>query len=126
MFVFFFCFFIVFFFFFKQKTAYEIYQCDWSSDVCSSDLRVLDDGAARKMRDTENLCRRWATLAPRDLAAHTRPVRYDHGQLILETDSPSWAARLRYQHGTWLAQLRQTSEFSELRQIQFRVHPRGD
>ena len=29
---------ILFFFFFKQKTAYEIYQCDWSSDVCSSDL----------------------------------------------------------------------------------------
>src|ERR1044072_9504519 len=24
--------------FFKQKTAYEIYQCDWSSDVCSYDL----------------------------------------------------------------------------------------
>ena len=30
--------FIICFFFFKQKTAYEIYQCDWSSDVCSSDL----------------------------------------------------------------------------------------
>ena len=28
----------LYFFFFKQKTAYEIYQCDWSSDVCSSDL----------------------------------------------------------------------------------------
>src|SRR5210317_2347741 len=25
------------FFFFKQKTAYEISECDWSSDVCSSD-----------------------------------------------------------------------------------------
>ena len=25
-------------FFFKQKTAYEIRNCDWSSDVCSSDL----------------------------------------------------------------------------------------
>src|SRR5881275_692916 len=25
-------------FFFKQKTAYEIVPCDWSSDVCSSDL----------------------------------------------------------------------------------------
>ena len=22
----------------KQKTAYEMYICDWSSDVCSSDL----------------------------------------------------------------------------------------
>src|SRR5213596_3309656 len=27
-----------FVFFFKQKTAYEIRPCDWSSDVCSSDL----------------------------------------------------------------------------------------
>src|SRR5216110_1731905 len=27
------------FFFFKQKTAYEISSRDWSSDVCSSDLR---------------------------------------------------------------------------------------
>src|SRR5213082_2082048 len=27
------------FFFFKQKTAYEIVSGDWSSDVCSSDLR---------------------------------------------------------------------------------------
>src|SRR6056300_1419384 len=26
------------FFFFKQKTAYEISEGDWSSDVCSSDL----------------------------------------------------------------------------------------
>ena len=25
-------------FFFKQKKAYEIKECDWSSDVCSSDL----------------------------------------------------------------------------------------
>src|SRR3546814_9022488 len=25
-------------FFYKQKTAYELRMCDWSSDVCSSDL----------------------------------------------------------------------------------------
>src|SRR3546814_5786304 len=31
--------FLVFFFFFKQKTAYELRISDWSSDVCSSDLR---------------------------------------------------------------------------------------
>src|SRR3546814_3895606 len=30
---------IVVFFFFKQKTAYEMRISDWSSDVCSSDLR---------------------------------------------------------------------------------------
>src|SRR3546814_9001098 len=31
------------FFFFKQKTAYEMRISDWSSDVCSSDLRRCDD-----------------------------------------------------------------------------------
>src|SRR3546814_1377304 len=30
---------IVCFFFFKQKTAYEMRISDWSSDVCSSDLK---------------------------------------------------------------------------------------
>src|SRR3546814_3132608 len=30
----------VYFFFFKQKTAYEMRISDWSSDVCSSDLRL--------------------------------------------------------------------------------------
>src|SRR3546814_7775946 len=29
----------ILFFFFKQKTAYEMRISDWSSDVCSSDLR---------------------------------------------------------------------------------------
>ena len=37
-------------FFFKQKTAYEIYQCDWSSDVCSSDL--LKYQSDLKIRDS--------------------------------------------------------------------------
>src|SRR3546814_10677703 len=33
------------FFFFKQKTAYEMRISDWSSDVCSSDLRRVFVGA---------------------------------------------------------------------------------
>src|SRR3546814_20218809 len=31
--------FVCYFFFFKQKTAYEMRISDWSSDVCSSDLK---------------------------------------------------------------------------------------
>src|SRR3546814_5018855 len=38
---------VMLFFFFKQKTAYEMRISDWSSDVCSSDLRAdIVDGAA--------------------------------------------------------------------------------
>src|SRR3546814_6015449 len=42
----------MYFFFFKQKTAYEMRISDWSSDVCSSDLRTRVDvdraGGARQ------------------------------------------------------------------------------
>src|SRR3546814_3089914 len=39
------------FFFFKQKTAYEMRISDWSSDVCSSDLRhpALNVDRARRL-----------------------------------------------------------------------------
>src|SRR3546814_3857140 len=43
------------FFFFKQKTAYELRISDWSSDVCSSDLRKAT-------------FRRWFTLRSDTLA----------------------------------------------------------
>src|SRR5213076_3333707 len=38
------------FFFFKQKTAYEMVGSDWSSDVCSSDLLLLNAPAASVQR----------------------------------------------------------------------------
>src|SRR3546814_9713113 len=34
------------FFFFKQKTAYGVRISDWSSDVCSSDLHIINDRVA--------------------------------------------------------------------------------
>src|SRR3546814_4231287 len=40
------------FFFFKQKTAYEMRISDWSSDVCSSDLKLnlTDQVSGGKMK----------------------------------------------------------------------------
>src|SRR3546814_1560659 len=38
-------------FFFKQKTAYEMRISDWSSDVCSSDLRM--DAIYRALAQTD-------------------------------------------------------------------------
>src|SRR3546814_10710343 len=43
---------IVLFCFFKQKTAYEMRIIDWSSDVCSSDLRRV-----RRRDEPANLSR---------------------------------------------------------------------
>src|SRR5689334_24174755 len=38
------CFFVFFFFFFSSRRRHTRWNCDWSSDVCSSDLVRVDDG----------------------------------------------------------------------------------
>src|SRR3546814_5412068 len=47
----------VFFFFFKQKTAYELRISDWSSDVCSSDLRKVVQQSAQQLDEARALYR---------------------------------------------------------------------
>ena len=65
-----------FFFFFKQKTAYEIYQCDWSSDVCSSDLGVVLE---------VNLARVYCVVP--DNAHDVERLLNLHGQVLLDRKS---------------------------------------
>src|SRR3546814_1790244 len=57
---------VLVFFFFKQKTAYEMRISDWSSDVCSSDLRGDPAGAAVAGRDHDLLKQQHAGLVGRD------------------------------------------------------------
>src|SRR3546814_9397775 len=49
------------FFFFKQKTAYERRISDWSSDVCSSDLRYVCSFSPSRNRERK-----------RDVASRTK------------------------------------------------------
>src|SRR3546814_2583407 len=64
------------FFFFKQKTAYEMRISDWSSDVCSSDLRIhavfdaslasVHDGRLGQMTDEQRVSVGLAIVAQRE------------------------------------------------------------
>src|SRR3546814_18318585 len=57
------------FFFFKQKTAYEMRISDWSSDVCSSDLRRLINNGG-----DESLIARHAFLNAPNLGSAARAL----------------------------------------------------
>src|SRR3546814_4088482 len=102
----------MFFFFFKQKTAYEMRISDWSSDVCSSDLRVDHPRDMARAREQESLRSRQMIHQPPDagerrdmiLAArldisggldllevdrrpqHRQAVRDDHAIVVIEVD----------------------------------------
>src|SRR3546814_9849114 len=62
--------FLFVFFFFKQKTAYEMRISDWSSDVCSSDLRDEVGGRALFEREAEP-----GMAQHRELHGEADPVR---------------------------------------------------
>src|SRR3546814_14493131 len=73
----------MFVFFFKQKTAYEMRISDWSSDVCSSDLKRMADLELLNPRDHGRLraakrlsTPHFAQIVPAEFgaAAASRPV----------------------------------------------------
>src|ERR1051326_9467219 len=84
-----------FIFFFKQKTAYEIKECDWSSDVCSSDLfgsisRRQSPSLARNRRRWMKSCRLclfvlWISMASIAQVAVRHQEGLVHGFLALRT-----------------------------------------
>src|SRR3546814_4120805 len=63
----------MFFFFFKQKTAYELRISDWSSDVCSSDLRRARRIRAMHARHGHRALARLAVVDGDDAAAVDAP-----------------------------------------------------
>src|SRR3546814_5540348 len=71
---------------FKQKTAYEVRISDWSSDVCSSDLRRR----ARRRRHSAEQGRR---TFHRTLRAH--PERPGAARLRIALDGPGNQGRAR-------------------------------
>src|SRR3546814_19215262 len=106
-------------FFFKQKTAYEMRISDWSSDVCSSDLKLVlytragaEIGVASTKAFTTQLVALFtlcATLAklrgrlPEDKEAeYIEALRHLPGSvqhaLKLEPHIATWAERFAPQH----------------------------
>src|SRR3546814_16578968 len=60
-------------FFFKQKTAYEMRISDWSSDVCSSDLRARAEKRALKSSATGTHQRTHTACGRREVLPSIQP-----------------------------------------------------
>src|SRR3546814_1383943 len=72
---------VIFMIYVKQKTAYELRICDWSSDVCSSDLR--DSSQASSLPPA---ARQAGRLAGRDPAA--RGDRHQRRRQLCDLAAP--------------------------------------
>src|SRR3546814_7624387 len=97
----------MFFFFFKQKTAYEMRISDWSSDVCSSDVRPLGDDRAEGVAAFD-------AIEARDGAVGLDHARADHAVERERTDRDYIAA---FQIGRVRRLVRSEEHTSELQSL---------
>src|SRR2546427_8304018 len=92
----------VFFFFFSSRRRHTRFDCDWSSDVCSSDLhqawtfwptsKLAWISSARTMPEWSQFAPPWATQLLNSSCAWA----------VLGRDTPSWRALLRDRKSTRL------------------------
>src|SRR3546814_2358053 len=91
-------------FFFKQKTAYEMRISDWSSDVCSSDLRdrlveqALGGGHRHQGRDLRAAARLAEDGDITGIAAEGRDVALDPSQRGDQVELPHIATEIGRAH----------------------------
>src|SRR3546814_6942802 len=99
---------IVFFFFFKQKTAYEMRISDWSSDVCSSDLRRFGHRVPVAARAVVH---RGRQTHPHHIGCHDQRED-DGGDAKIDVDAHGRGGRRSEEH---------TSELQSLMRISYAV-----
>src|SRR3546814_10445008 len=134
---------ILYFFFFKQNTAYEMRISDWSSDVCSSDLRRLRDIDCLAL---PSAClptgRRFPTRCPRTASRNLKSALHRRGIWPTQLNLPTWyrtswcrdcrkrdaktarglgQAGYRRRAGNWLRSEEHTSELQSLMRISYAV-----
>src|SRR3546814_5671614 len=123
------CLSVIYIFFFKQKTAYEMRISDWSSDVCSSDLKPTGgilNGAARGRKSdiptyparTPSLNYRRSTLRPHPERRYGLTLKVP-GRIVPDRRSAVPAARFAqaYDRVTHLNLKRSEEHTSELQSL---------
>ena len=87
-------------------------------------------GLIERSRFHRDLQLRLESILVSDMAGRYRIQNLREGILILQTDSSSWAARLRFELPKLLERLRATQGLQQLREVQVRVtppdHPRSN
>jgi len=65
----------------------------------------------------------WAQMVGHELARHSRPLAQTGQSLVVQVESPVWAAAMRQRHKALLAQLRQVEGMQNINEIRIRVSP---
>ncbi len=79
----------------------------------------------RHCRLLKQIDNRLARLLPDDMASHVLVANFRAGSLVLQTDSPAWQTRLRFQVPQLQQQLAEDGLLGDLREIRVTTRPQS-
>jgi predicted nucleic acid-binding Zn ribbon protein len=85
-------------------------------------LRSLRGGAGRA--EVGGVFGRWEEAVGAQIAGHVRPVRLEHGVLLVEVDEPAWSTQVRFLADDIRRRLREESGV-EVSAVEVRVRGAG-
>ena len=65
----------------------------------------------------------WAQIVGQELARHSRPLALTGQSLVVQVESPVWAAAIRQRHKSLLGKLREEEGMQQINEIRVRVSP---
>jgi len=99
-----------------KTSRYSVPAYSYLSDSCSNLGQLIQHGA--RLRELE--CQLTAHLGP-PLNRHCRIANYANNTLTLHTDSPGWAAKLRFITPDILNFMRNNCHLSEIKTVRIRI-----
>jgi predicted nucleic acid-binding Zn ribbon protein len=67
--------------------------------------RVVRSLRGASAQATFTLYGRWQAVVGDGIAAHAKPIKIEHGRLLVHVDEPGWATQLRFLEGDLLERL---------------------
>ena len=65
----------------------------------------------------------WERIAGAEIARHSRPLAYSHNSLVIQVESPVWAAAIRQRQQRMLAEIQQVKGLQQTSEIRLKVSP---
>jgi len=83
--------------------------------------KIIKKLAAEETLDKTGLLKKWARIAGKKAARHSRPVSFRNSQLVISVDSSSWLYELNSNKRTILKKLASVPGGAGIKNIRFRI-----
>jgi predicted nucleic acid-binding Zn ribbon protein len=83
--------------------------------------RLMKHMKAPEVSVVESVFSNWADIVGEVIGAHTRPVKIEEGNLLIEVDDPAWASEMEWMGEELVRQVREKLNTDQVKTLTVRI-----